>query len=155
MVNPAAGQVTRGDLRIIESFNRLSCGDLQGKSNGTVTRVSHDTVPLVSAQAATTTGVAQNSGPFTVDPLPPRPSKEVQQPEDWSGFLFKGKLNAKGAALSFVAPNIKDGKPVAQLKASELQEGNKKWCNAVIFYVVGYSPTIAAVHRFISQQWSC
>lgn len=43
---------------------------------------------------------------------------------------------------------------VAQLQASELQEGNKNWCNAMIFYVVGHSPTIAAVSGYIEQQWS-
>lgn len=145
LVHPSAGQLRRGDVRAIGELNRTTMSDLQTKTNGTVPRVSSSTVPLIS-------------------PVPPPPSVVVPPPvsasqggeaqkDEWAG-LFKGKLTAKGTSLSFVAPCVKDGKLVAQLQASELQAGNQKLANANIFYVVGYSPTIAAVYRFVEQQWS-
>lgn len=81
---------------------------------------------------------------------PPPTAAGKDSGEEWAG-LFKGKLNAKGMSLSFVAPLVKDGKKVAQLQEDELTTGTS---NATIFYVVGYSPTIAAVTRFLAQQWS-
>lgn len=51
-------------------------------------------------------------------------------------------------------PLLKNGKPIAQLQAAEIHVGNEKWSNAIVLYVVGFYPTIAAIHRFISQQWS-
>ena len=63
-------------------------------------------------------------------------------------------MAAKGASLSFVAPKVQDGKLIAELQVAELEEGNRKWANALVFYVVGFYPTIAAVLRFFAQQWN-
>ncbi|XP_021726863.1 uncharacterized protein LOC110694012 [Chenopodium quinoa] len=73
--------------------------------------------------------------------------------EEWKD-LFKGKLNVKVTSLSFIAHRIRDGKSIAKLSSADICEGNKKWGNALIFYVVGYSPTISAVHKFIADNWS-
>ncbi|XP_021762503.1 uncharacterized protein LOC110727244 [Chenopodium quinoa] len=67
---------------------------------------------------------------------------------------YSGKLNAKGAALSFVVPLIKEGKPIAILPTEEIAKNTKKWSNAAVLYVVGFSPLIAAIHRFIAEQWN-
>ena len=43
---------------------------------------------------------------------------------------------------------------MAKLNSADILEGNKKWGNTLIFYVVGYSPTIAVVHKYIADNWS-
>lgn len=49
---------------------------------------------------------------------------------------------------------MKDGTSVAQLQATELEQGNAKWSTAIIFYVIGIKPTIAAVASYIAQFWN-
>ncbi|XP_021767734.1 uncharacterized protein LOC110732124 [Chenopodium quinoa] len=49
---------------------------------------------------------------------------------------------------------VKDGKSIAMLQQAEITEGNLKWKNSVIFYVIGYYPTIAVVHRYIAENWN-
>ncbi|XP_021730685.1 uncharacterized protein LOC110697610 [Chenopodium quinoa] len=66
---------------------------------------------------------------------------------------FNGKLNVKGASLSYVPPLIKNGKLVVVLPVNEIDEGTKKWRNAIVLFVVGYYPTIASIKRFIADEW--
>ncbi|XP_021734954.1 uncharacterized protein LOC110701649 [Chenopodium quinoa] len=143
--------ISRGEVRILERSYRSSIAQSQARSNGTVPRVSAVTVPLVSKK--------------NQNPIAPSASSEasgvldssIQVPEaateEWKD-LFKGKLNAKGTSLSFIAPEIRDGKSIAKLSSVDICEGNKKWGNAIIFYVVGYSPTISAVSKFVVDNWS-
>lgn len=69
--------------------------------------------------------------------------------------LLNDQGEARGMSLGFVAPKMKEGKPAVQLQQAEISKGNEKWAYAVIFYVIGYKPTITAVHRCIGQIWSC
>lgn len=41
-----------------------------------------------------------------------------------------------------------------ELEKDEVEEEKEKWRKAIIFYVVGESPTIGAVERFVSSQWT-
>ncbi|XP_070018332.1 uncharacterized protein [Nicotiana sylvestris] len=56
--------------------------------------------------------------------------------------------------LKYVASIIKDGKKVVQLTKADVELGTEKWRNVITLYVVGESPTIAALERFIAFQWN-
>ena len=56
--------------------------------------------------------------------------------------------------LGFIAPVVTAGKPVAKLNIDEVAKGSSKWESAIIFYVVGSTPTITALFKFIAQQWN-
>ncbi|XP_021767614.1 uncharacterized protein LOC110732003 [Chenopodium quinoa] len=152
LVHPSSGMISRGDLRTLERSIRGSIAQSQAQSNGTIPRVSAVTVPLVSSQnqSPIIPCVAVPEAPGDSDG-----SNHVSEApsEGWKD-LFKGKLNAKGTSLSFIAPEIRDGKSIAKLSSVDIYEGNKRWGNAIIFYVVGYSPTISAVHKFVADNWS-
>lgn len=49
---------------------------------------------------------------------------------------------------------MKVGKTVTSLKRDELDKLNAKWNSAIIIFVVGYTPTIATVSRFIAKDWN-
>lgn len=51
--------------------------------------------------------------------------------------------------LSYVAPSIKQGIPTAKLVVSEIEREADKWKNAVIFYVIGDSPTITYLMKYL------
>lgn len=55
--------------------------------------------------------------------------------------------------LGFVSPVIKEGKQVVELQKSEIEKMNVKWEAAAVLYVVGDTPTIAAITRFLYKDW--
>ncbi|XP_021767732.1 uncharacterized protein LOC110732122 [Chenopodium quinoa] len=135
------------------------------QSNGTVPRVFGFTVPLDAGgsrhsveprlnedRAASPSALELNSRKF--DKNRATSSPVLEQNGSDRAAPFTGKLAAKGATLSFVAPKVQDGKLIAELQATELEAGNRKWANALVFYVVGFYPTIAVVLRFFAQQWN-
>lgn len=55
----------------------------------------------------------------------------------------------RGMALGYIAPLIRQGIPTAKLEISEIEHEAEKWRNAVIFYVIGETPTIAYLTKFL------
>lgn len=107
------------------------------------------------------------SPPVTTPPPPAsshnegtRSSPHIQASQDgdsdggnktWTN-LFEGTcLASKGKKLGFVSPILKDGKAVASLQQCEIDKMNAKWEVALIMFVVGYTPTIASITRFIDR----
>lgn len=72
----------------------------------------------------------------------------------WAGLLHENKFAAKGMNLSCIPPVIQDGEVVVQLLEEYIAEENQKWNRAIFLYVVGNTPTIGAIERFIASQWS-
>lgn len=70
-------------------------------------------------------------------------------PTNWANLFTTNKFAAKGMELEYVAPMIVEGEVVAQLQQEDIQAGIEAWKHALIFYVVGTSPTIAVVERYI------
>lgn len=69
--------------------------------------------------------------------------------------IVAGKtLTAKGASLTYVPPLTKDGKPIAQLSQNEVDALTEVWSTSVILYVVGQTPSIGAITRYIEQVWN-
>lgn len=63
-------------------------------------------------------------------------------------------MASRGASLSFVPPKVHDGKLVAHLLETELKDGCNKWKSALIMYVVGFTPTIAALKAYFTRSWT-
>ncbi|KAF3625627.1 hypothetical protein FXO38_29675, partial [Capsicum annuum] len=57
----------------------------------------------------------------------------------------------KGSTLQFIYPILKDGIKVVKLDKAAVEKQTMLWKNAMILYVVGDSPTIRAVARFLGQ----
>lgn len=55
-------------------------------------------------------------------------------------------------SLSCVASTMKNGEKAIELNKEEIDKATEEWKQAVILYVVGESPTIVAVERYISTQ---
>lgn len=70
----------------------------------------------------------------------------------WSGLFEGAKLASKGTTLHFLAPVVKDGRKIAQLQQSELDVLTEKWNASIVMYVVGSTPTIASVNRYIFEK---
>lgn len=61
------------------------------------------------------------------------------------------KLPAKGMTLQYIAYVIVEGEVIAQMQQKDNAKEVETWQNALIFYVVGNSPTIDAVERYIAS----
>ncbi|KAK4729405.1 hypothetical protein R3W88_022393 [Solanum pinnatisectum] len=55
-------------------------------------------------------------------------------------------------SLSYINPVMKNGEKVIELKKEEIDKATEEWKQALILYVVGESPTIAALERYIALQ---
>ncbi|PHT95759.1 hypothetical protein T459_03641 [Capsicum annuum] len=71
----------------------------------------------------------------------------------WAGLFDANCLTAKGMNLTYIPPIIEEGEVMVQLEREDVVEGNTKWKQALIMYVVGNTPTIGAVERFVAAQW--
>lgn len=78
--------------------------------------------------------------------MTPEPAKK------WANFFDTNRLSAKGMSLNYVAPIMKNGEKVIELNKEEVDKATEEWKQALILYVVGTSPTIAAVERYIATQ---
>ncbi|XP_056689965.1 uncharacterized protein [Spinacia oleracea] len=76
------------------------------------------------------------------------------QAAPWSSLFQRSPLTGKGVSLQFVAPVVKDGKKVAQLQKFEVDAMTRKWISALVLYVVGDTPTIASIKRYITANWT-
>ncbi|KAF3631435.1 hypothetical protein FXO38_26667, partial [Capsicum annuum] len=65
----------------------------------------------------------------------------------WAGLFDANCLTAKGMNLTYIPPIIEEGEVMVQLEREDVVEGNTKWKQALIMYVVGNTPTIGAVER--------
>ncbi|XP_021744067.1 uncharacterized protein LOC110710117 [Chenopodium quinoa] len=175
----SAGGAISGIPVDVEATSVAKASAKSKQSNGTVPRVSGVTVPLdaggsglggatghvVFPSSTSLEHIAHDinedrAAPLSALELSSRDSSEnraaspILEQKGTRASSFAEKLAAKGATLSFIAPKVQDGKLIAELQAAELEEGNRKWANALVFYVVGFYPTIDVVLRFFAQQWN-
>lgn len=154
----------------------LVYSNLVHSSAGMIPKALHDTIIALNQSLGltgegnlipqcSTDSVFRNSGHVGVIGQPLKhqasPSGSTQVPkeggtvkEPWVNLFAGAKLASKGAPLEFVTPLVKDGKKVAQLQQSELATMADKWQASLVMYVVGESPTLASVRRFMAAVWS-
>lgn len=76
----------------------------------------------------------------------------LKQERSGQNFLIQIRMSAKGMSLNYVNPVMRSGEQVIELKKEEVDKANAEWKQALILYVVGESPTIAAIERYIAMQ---
>ncbi|XP_074285298.1 uncharacterized protein LOC141610899 [Silene latifolia] len=63
--------------------------------------------------------------------------------------------SARGMSLSFIAPAVREGKPVVQLREEVVEEEFNEWQNALILYVPGETSwTVSSMISFLEQEWN-
>lgn len=61
-------------------------------------------------------------------------------------------MASKGMSLRYVPASIQEGKTIVKLEQEDIEEESAKWRLAIILYVIGESPSIGAVERFLITQ---
>lgn len=55
-------------------------------------------------------------------------------------------------SLGYINPAMKNGEKVIELKKEEVDKATEEWKQSLILFVVGDSPTIVVVERYIVLQ---
>ncbi|KAH0665545.1 uncharacterized protein [Solanum tuberosum] len=76
----------------------------------------------------------------------------IEPAKKWVNFFNSNRMSTKGMSLSYINPVIRNGEQVIELKKEEVDKATVEWKQALILYVVGESPTIAAIERYIALQ---
>ncbi|XP_075085157.1 uncharacterized protein LOC142168375 [Nicotiana tabacum] len=61
------------------------------------------------------------------------------------------KLAMKGMNLQFIEPVTQNGEKIVKLDLEDIEQENDKWSSAIVLYVIGDSPTVGAMERFLSS----
>lgn len=69
----------------------------------------------------------------------------------WTNLFETNKLAARGMNLTYI-PIIVEGEKVVQILLEDVKEDENKWKNALVVYVIGTTPSIGAMKRFITSQ---
>lgn len=68
----------------------------------------------------------------------------------WSLVTTEQKLITKDMSFKFIAPYIQNGRNVVKIDKTEVGKLSDIWANIVLLYVVGQTPLICAIIRFIN-----
>ncbi|KAH0642180.1 hypothetical protein KY290_033780 [Solanum tuberosum] len=63
-------------------------------------------------------------------------------------------MATQGMNLNYIAPTVRNGEKIIELCKEEVEVETQRWKHALILYVVGAEPTIAAIERYIAAQWN-
>ncbi|XP_019241918.1 PREDICTED: geranylgeranyl transferase type-2 subunit beta 1-like [Nicotiana attenuata] len=69
----------------------------------------------------------------------------------WANVVVGNKLAMKGMNLQFIAPIVQNGEKMVKLEAEDVEQETEKWKNAIVIYVIGESPSIGAMDRFVNS----
>ncbi|XP_021863540.2 uncharacterized protein [Spinacia oleracea] len=153
LVHPSAGMIPKKLHRVIIALNRELGLTWNGRLNeknctDSVFSESPAVVPVVIEPSNGNYTNCNASAHVIIDPVVTLPA------DPWKHLFVGSKMASKGAELGFINPLVKDGRKVAQLQQKELDSMADKWQAAIVMYVVGDSPTIAFVKRFMAAVWS-
>lgn len=70
----------------------------------------------------------------------------------WVNLFASNNLAAKGMNLNYIPPLVIEGEKVFEILVEDVAHEEIKWAAALIVYVVGNSPSIRAMERFIAVQ---
>ncbi|KAF3670379.1 putative protein DOWNSTREAM OF FLC-like [Capsicum annuum] len=117
------------------------------KSNGAVTIATASgtqKIAKVETQSQTTDGrVEPVDAQWKLD-FPTEPSPK------WLNLFASNHMAAKGMNLNYVVPIVKNGEKIIELSKKEVNRATEEWKQALVIYVVGESPTIAAIERYLA-----
>lgn len=72
----------------------------------------------------------------------------------WSGLFAQNRTMANGINLTYVPPEIVNGRPVARVDPNEFQSCSDEWRNALVMYVVGETPSYSFMDKYITKTWN-
>ncbi|KAK4724060.1 hypothetical protein R3W88_026839 [Solanum pinnatisectum] len=76
----------------------------------------------------------------------------VEPTKKWVNFFNSNRMSIKGMSLSYVHPVMRSEEQVIKVRKEVVDKATSKWKQALILYVVGESPTITAIERYIALQ---
>ncbi|XP_060182421.1 uncharacterized protein LOC132612097 [Lycium barbarum] len=79
-------------------------------------------------------------------------SREI--PPIWTSLFASNRSSKNGMKLTYIPPEIVEGKPVAQLEQEEMDSEIRKWSSALIVYVIGETPGYNYMLRYVTQNWN-
>lgn len=80
--------------------------------------------------------------------------RQPQEKKQWANLFQQSNLTGRGIDLAYITPVVKDNAKLVQFQANDVDMETEKWRKTIILYVVGSSPTIGAVKRFVAEQWN-
>ncbi|KAH0682845.1 hypothetical protein KY289_020597 [Solanum tuberosum] len=74
----------------------------------------------------------------------------VQKP--WTNLFATKRLATRGMNLNYIPLVIVDGEKIVEILPEDVTQDDEKWAPSLVVYVVGTSPSIGAMERFIMGQ---
>lgn len=69
-------------------------------------------------------------------------------------MAIEKKLTSKGMFLKFITPSIENGINAAKIYKTEVEKLSDTQANDAVLYVMGQTPTIGVIMRFINMEWN-
>ncbi|XP_049414593.1 uncharacterized protein LOC125877301 [Solanum stenotomum] len=76
--------------------------------------------------------------------------ESVKKP--WTDLFATNRLATRGMNLNYIPPVIVDGQKVVEILPEDVVQDDEKWAPSIVVYVVGTTPSIGAMERFIMGQ---
>ncbi|KAH0661616.1 hypothetical protein KY284_026547 [Solanum tuberosum] len=93
------------------------------------------------------------NGTITVDKFAIKLSMpEKTQEKQWANLIAMNCMAARCMNLTYIAPIIVEREKVVEILAEDITQDEVKWKPSVVVYVVGTTPSIGAMKRFILSQ---
>ncbi|KAH0724703.1 hypothetical protein KY284_000568 [Solanum tuberosum] len=74
---------------------------------------------------------------------------EAQSGKPWANLFATNRLAGRGMNLSYIPPMIVEGEKVVTILPKDVAKDDEKWGPSIVAYVVGTTPSIGAMERFI------
>nr|XP_009597092.1 uncharacterized protein LOC104093083 [Nicotiana tomentosiformis]XP_009597093.1 uncharacterized protein LOC104093083 [Nicotiana tomentosiformis] len=118
------------------------------KRNGAVeSSIEHDSTTIEAVvQEPNETVLKQGTDPIA--------SIQEKPTQPWVNLFSKNKTMENGMALSYIAPQIVNGKIVIQLEKEEVERETGEWRGSLIAYVIVNCSGYNAMRRYIDQKWN-
>ncbi|KAK4713334.1 hypothetical protein R3W88_019241 [Solanum pinnatisectum] len=140
----------------------MSAQDLVGKEQwpallGSKTPILGTTTPYQIPVIGTGTTTSEKPGgenaPITQRAKTPVGMESSEKPK-WANLFQGNRLVSQQMTLKYIAPLVPNGETVVELSKTKVELEIQRWTHALILYVVGADPTIAALERYIATNWN-
>lgn len=73
---------------------------------------------------------------------------------DWAKLFKSNRASENRLFLSYIVPDLVEGKPMVKLDKAEVEKETKKWKIAFIVYVIGDLPGYNYMTKYVAKTWS-
>nr|XP_016472761.1 PREDICTED: uncharacterized protein LOC107794748 [Nicotiana tabacum] len=78
-------------------------------------------------------------------------ARKMTMDQSWANVVVGNKLAMKGMNLQYIAPTVQNGEKIAKLEIEDVELETEKSSSAIVLYVIGETPTIGAMDRFLTS----